>query len=113
MVFSSPEFLFAFLPIFMALYFLCPGRKIKNVWLLIASLFFYAWGEPVYVVLMIVSIVVNWALALALDREARNSMGGGWLFLQSCRFSERHCPEKCDSRYCRRVQSARYWLFQV
>ena len=72
MVFSSPEFLFAFLPIFMALYFLCPGRKTKNVWLLIASLFFYAWGEPVYVVLMIVSIVVNWVLALALDREARN-----------------------------------------
>lgn len=56
----------------MALYFLCPGRKTKNVWLLIASLFFYAWGEPVYVVLMIVSIVVNWVLALALDREARN-----------------------------------------
>lgn len=77
MVFSSPEFLFAFLPIFMALYFLCPGRKFKNVWLLVASLFFYAWGEPVYVVLMIVSIVTNWALALALDRKPKIHRGGG------------------------------------
>lgn len=53
----------------MAVYFLCIKRKIKNVWLLIASLFFYAWGEPVYIVLMLVSIFFNWVFALTLDRS--------------------------------------------
>ena len=49
MVFSSLNFLFLFLPIVLVLYFLSP-RKIKNAILLVASLIFYAWGEPVYVV---------------------------------------------------------------
>lgn len=64
MVFSSSVFLFAFMPIFFAAYFIVPGRVAKNTWLLIASLFFYAWGEPVYVLLMIVSIVANWLFGL-------------------------------------------------
>ena len=48
----------------LAAYFIVPGRMAKNVWLLVASLFFYAWGEPVYVVLMVVSIVANWTFGL-------------------------------------------------
>ena len=68
MLFSSVTFLFFFLPIGMAIYFLIPWRKIKNIWLLIISLIFYAWGEPVYVVLMIVSIVGNWAFALLIGK---------------------------------------------
>ena len=47
------------MPVFFILYFLCPGRKVKNTWLLIASLFFYAWGEPVYIALMVSSIFAN------------------------------------------------------
>ena len=52
MVFSSLEFLFFFLPIVLLLYYVVP-YKIKNIVLLVASLIFYAWGEPVYVFLMI------------------------------------------------------------
>lgn len=59
MVFSSITFLFYFLPIVLILYFAVPSLKIKNLVLLIASLFFYAWGEPVYVVLMLISICGN------------------------------------------------------
>jgi len=67
MVFSSLEFLLRFLPAVLLLYFVVPAR-LKNPFLLIASLFFYAWGEPVYVVLMIVSCFVNYVLGLAIDR---------------------------------------------
>ncbi len=59
MVFSSVLFLFRFLPIFMICYFLVPQRM-KNFILLLGSLFFYAWGEPVYVVLMLFSIVSDY-----------------------------------------------------
>ena len=52
MVFSGSPFLFYFLPAVLALYFLVP-RRLKNPVLLVFSLFFYAWGEPVYVLLMI------------------------------------------------------------
>ena len=59
MLFSSITFLFLFLPIVLAVYYLVP-HKAKNIVLLIASLFFYAWGEPVYVILMMLSIAFNY-----------------------------------------------------
>jgi alginate O-acetyltransferase complex protein AlgI len=68
MLFSSLEFLFLFLPVVLALYFAVPMR-FKNLLLLAGSLFFYAWGEPVYVVLMVVSIAVNYFLALVIERN--------------------------------------------
>lgn len=68
MVFSSSVFLFAFMPVFFAVYFALRGRKARNVWTLVASLFFYAWGEPVYILLMLASIACNWAFALAIGR---------------------------------------------
>ncbi len=68
MVFSSSVFLFAFLPVFLALYFIMPWRAARNVWLLMASLVFYAWGEPVYVLLMVASIIVNWLFGLMLGK---------------------------------------------
>ena len=58
MVFSSLLFMFRFLPIVLILYFIAP-KKLRNFILFIASLIFYAWGEPVYVVLMIFSTVVD------------------------------------------------------
>ena len=70
MVFSSSTFLLVFLPVFLAVYFILPWRTAKNIWLLCASLVFYAWGEPVYIVLMLCSIALNWALALWLQRTA-------------------------------------------
>lgn len=66
MVFSTPEFLFFFLPLLLAAYFLVP-KQFRNWVLLAASLFFYAWGEPVYIVLMLVSITVNYFLAIQID----------------------------------------------
>ncbi|MCR5272936.1 MAG: MBOAT family protein [Lachnospiraceae bacterium] len=60
MVFSSISFLFYFFPAVLILYFLCSfSRKLQNILLLVASLFFYAWGEPVNVLLLIGSVFVN------------------------------------------------------
>ena len=64
------------MPVFFILYFLCPGRKVKNTWLLIASLFFYAWGEPVYIALMVSSIFANWAFGIAIGKAAGDSPEG-------------------------------------
>jgi len=75
MVFSSSVFLFAFLPAFLALYFVFPWRAWRNVWLLISSLFFYAWGEPAYVLLMVASILANWGFGLAIGKAG--GKGGG------------------------------------
>ena len=58
MVFSSLLFLFRFLPIVLIIYFIAP-RKLRNAILFFSSLIFYAWGEPVYVVLMLFSTVVD------------------------------------------------------
>ena len=68
MVFSSSVFLFVFMPVVLVAYFIVPGRAGKNIWLLIASLFFYAWGEPKFVLVMMLSIVVNWLFGLLVDR---------------------------------------------
>ena len=56
MLFTSLEFLFLFFPIVIGTYFLL-AERIKNYWLLAASLFFYAWGEPKFVLVMIASIL--------------------------------------------------------
>lgn len=72
MVFSSTVFLFLFLPITLLLYFnpLCKKREYRNIVLLIMSLGFYGWGEPVFIFLMLLSIVVNWFLALRVDKNS-------------------------------------------
>lgn len=65
MVFSSISFLFYFLPtVFLIYYILSFSRRCQNFWLMIASLLFYAWGEPIYVGIMIFSILTNWLLGL-------------------------------------------------
>lgn len=63
MVFSSAAFLFAFLPLTLAGYFLLPG-KFRNGFLMAASLLFYAWGEPKFVLIMILSILMNYVFGL-------------------------------------------------
>ncbi len=69
MLFSSSIFLFIFLPLVLAVYYgpLKKYRGAQNIWLLITSLFFYAWGEPWFVLVMIGSILVNWGFALWVD----------------------------------------------
>ena len=60
MVFSAPEFLFLFMPIVCILYYAVRKPVIQNGLLIAASLFFYAWGEPRYVLLMVASILINY-----------------------------------------------------
>lgn len=70
MVFSSLLFLYIFLPITLLLYYLIPRDK-RNVVLLAVSLFFYAWGEPVYLLGILASIIVNYVMALMIE-QAKN-----------------------------------------
>src|SRR5690242_8451995 len=65
MIFSSPIFLFGFLPIFLLLYSLSPAAG-RNLVALSCSLFFYAWGEPVFVFIAIGSALLDFILARAI-----------------------------------------------
>jgi alginate O-acetyltransferase complex protein AlgI len=67
MVFSSPIFLFLFLPVVMTAYLVLPGIRLKNFWLLLASLVFYSWGEPLFIFLLLVSTVMNYYFGLWVD----------------------------------------------
>lgn len=69
MVFSSPTFLFAFLPLTLALYFAVRGMAARNAVLLTLSLVFYVWGEPVMAPIMLGSIGFNYLAAIAIDRH--------------------------------------------
>mgnify|MGYP003187599856 CR=1 FL=1 len=68
MLFSSVPFLFYFLPAALLIYFAAP-RQLKNAVLLLASLFFYAWGEPKYMLLMLVSIVQGYGFGLLIEKH--------------------------------------------
>lgn len=70
MVFSSIAFLGLFLPITLAAYFLTP-RSWRNLTLALASIVFYAWGEPRFLILMMVSIGINFRLAISIDRAKK------------------------------------------
>ena len=77
MVFSSILFLFVYLPVVLAVYYIVPARY-RNVWLFAVNLVFYGWGEPVYILLMLFSIALNYAAGLwiakyriADDKKAR------------------------------------------
>ena len=59
MVFSSLVFMFIYLPVVLAVYYLVPV-KWRNLWLFVVNLVFYGWGEPVYILLMIFSILINY-----------------------------------------------------
>ena len=67
MLFSSIPFLYYFLPLVLAVYFLTPAR-FRNAVLLLASLIFYAWGEPKYVLLMLASILSGYGFGLLQER---------------------------------------------
>ncbi len=69
MDFSSIIFVFMFLPLFLICYFIPKKIKIKNIVLLIFSLFFYAWGEPYYIFLMLFMIIINYFLVIKMDEK--------------------------------------------
>ena len=71
MLFSSITFLFLFLPIMLAVYYIAPPQW-KNFLLLAGSLIFYAWGEPVYIILMILSILLNYFCGMDIENKSEN-----------------------------------------
>lgn len=67
MIFSNLEFLFVYLPITLIVYYILPVR-FRNIWLLGVSLIFYSWGEPVYVFLMLFTIIIDYICGYFVDR---------------------------------------------
>ncbi len=80
MLFSSIPFLYYFLPCVLILYLIAP-KKLKNAVLLISSLFFYAWGEPKYVLLMAASILVGYVAGLLIDAARTKKSKKCWLIV--------------------------------
>ncbi len=74
MVFSSTVFLFLFLPLLLVLYYipLRENRKWRNTVLLVFSIGFYAWGEPIFVFVMLFSVCANWAFVLQIGKDSRH-----------------------------------------
>ena len=75
MVFSSSVFLFLFLPVLLAIYY-CPiikKRKYKNIILVLFSIAFYAWGEPVFVLLLLINIFINYKMALCIEETEKKA----------------------------------------
>lgn len=70
MVFSSITFLFYFLPIVLAIYYIVPN-KFKNIILLISSFFFYFYGEPKYVLIMALSIITTYIFGILIDKHSK------------------------------------------
>lgn len=76
-LFSSTTFIYLFLPAVLLFYFVLLrwSRKLQNAFLLLASLLFYAWGEPKFVLVMMASIVLNWAFGwLVSANKARDRL---------------------------------------
>ncbi len=79
MVFSSLIFLYAFLPLSLLCYTLCRSLKAKNISLLLFSLVFYAWGEPKYVLLLMMMAAVDWFCALRIELAESRGERKAWL----------------------------------
>ena len=78
MVFSDLFFLFVFLPVFALCYLLL--KRHRNAVLVFFSLVFYAWGEPVYVLLMLASVVVNYFVGLGIEKKGKTALVVGLIF---------------------------------
>ena len=86
MIFSSLTFLFAYLPLTLAVYFLAPLRW-RNLVLLLVSLFFYGWGEPVYIFIMVLSILIDYTHGLLVEKYRANDRKARWFVGQSVVFN--------------------------
>ena len=72
MVFSTPIFLYGFLPLMLAVYYLLP-RPVRNGWLVAGSYFFYGWGNPLYILLLLFSTLLDFACALSMPGAGRRT----------------------------------------
>ena len=86
MVFSSLTFLFFYLPVTLLVYFLAP-LKWRNLVLLVVSLFFYGWGEPVYITIMVLSILIDYTHGLLVEKYRANDRLARWFVGESVAFN--------------------------
>ena len=86
MVFSSLTFLFFYLPVTLLVYFLAP-LKWRNLVLLLVSLFFYGWGEPVYIAIMVLSILIDYTHGLLVEKYRANDRLARWFVGESVAFN--------------------------
>ena len=80
MIFSSIAFLYYFLPLTLIFYFLTP-RPLKNITLLLVSLFFYGWGEPKYVFLMVATVLLGYVFGLLIEKYRGKPVSKAFLTL--------------------------------
>jgi len=86
LIFSSLTFLFAYLPLTLAIYFLAPLRW-RNLILLLVSLFFYGWGEPIYITIMFLSILIDYSHGLLVEKYRENDQKARYFVTQSIIFN--------------------------
>ena len=84
MLFSSLTFLLAFLPLVLVLYYINNNRVYRNIILLISSLIFYSWGEPRTIIIMIITIIVNYVMAIMIEEKEKYRK---LLFIVTCIFN--------------------------
>ena len=84
MLFSSLTFLLAFLPLVLVLYYINNNRVYRNIVLLISSLIFYAWGDPRTIIIMIITIIVNYVMAIMIEEKEKYRK---LLFIVTCIFN--------------------------
>ena len=84
MLFSSLTFLLAFLPLVLVLYYINNNRVYRNIILLISSLIFYSWGEPRTIIIMIITIIVNYVMAIMIEENEKYRK---LLFIVTCIFN--------------------------
>lgn len=85
MLFTSEIFIFYFLPIVFILYYILSfSRLAQNIWLFVMSILFYAWGEPVYVLLMLFSILINWWTCIRMEKYEDNEKNRKRVLIIAC-----------------------------
>ena len=82
MLFSSLTFIFVFLPLILIIYYISKD-KYKNYILLLVSLIFYSWGEPKYIILMLISIFINYYFAIFIDKNSKDKKKAKLLLIVS------------------------------
>lgn len=82
-LFSSPIFLFWFLPLTLFLYFVMPGRSAKNLLLALSGVFFYAWGEPAFVMIMLLSVLVSYLAGILIEKHRYSKRKRGFVLVLS------------------------------
>ncbi|MEG0457884.1 MAG: hypothetical protein RR549_07115 [Oscillospiraceae bacterium] len=83
MVFSSPTFIFLYLPIVLCLYYLAP-KNFKNPILTLSGLVFFAWGEPIFVLLLMFTICLDYACGLGISKYKENKKMKRLFFAIKC-----------------------------